>query len=361
LREIIAYDYKFPVERRELDHQLAYLEGLTAEQLRVAMRVFANLGVTAELEAVDWVNAPADFSEQLTAHLWRTHQIDTFRAAAVEYVEKLNASQKQPKSPTHRLTVVAIGLGVAATNFAPFRKLQPHGVHYKAVDGRDGSRTIFKTLTERAIRFPEAFGHWHIDGGAIESPPAGLTCISYHSLKPIRAQLQTQIQKAYESGTGSEALRTALARIRPEAVGLEGSGDRAVLNHFQLSLLTEGSGTQIFSTTFIQWAAREILRRAQPSTLSARFTPRQREDSSQAMLLESRRDPPLDPEGSLIDADMGAYYTWLNQQRLTGASDARFLVWFEDHNEALAIAPNLPKGTRSTEKLSLEHLLNGLA
>ena len=40
-----------------------------------------------------------------------------------------------------------------------------------------------------------------------------------------------------------------------------------MLNRFQLSLLTEGSGTQVFSTTFVQWAAREALRRAQPLTL----------------------------------------------------------------------------------------------
>ncbi len=43
-----------------------------------------------------------------------------------------------------------------------------------------------------------------------------------------------------------------------------------MLNRFQLSLLTEGSGTQVFATTFVQWAAREALRRAQPLTV---FTP----------------------------------------------------------------------------------------
>ena len=39
-----------------------------------------------------------------------------------------------------------------------------------------------------------------------------------------------------------------------------------VLERFKVSLLTEGSGTQIFSTSFAQWAAREALRRAQPLT-----------------------------------------------------------------------------------------------
>ena len=103
-----------------------------------------------------------------------------------------------------------------------------------------------------------------------------------------------------------------------------GSGGDSVLNRFQLSLLTEGSGTQVFATTFVQWAARETLRRAQPLTLFARFTPRQRENPMNELLAETQRRPELDPQGSLVDADMGAYYTWLNQQRLPGASRPPF-------------------------------------
>ena len=41
---------------------------------------------------------------------------------------------------------------------------------------------------------------------------------------------------------------------------------------------------------------------------------------------------------------MGAYYTWLNQQRLPGAEKATFLVWFEDQQEAVAIGPGFERG-----------------
>jgi hypothetical protein len=62
------------------------------------------------------------------------------------------------------------------------------------------------------------------------------------------------MQRTYEGGVfDPEAFRSMLARIRPEEIGL-GPG---VLNRFQLSVLTEGSGTQVFATTFVQWAARE--------------------------------------------------------------------------------------------------------
>ena len=134
-----------------------------------------------------------------------------------------------------------------------------------------------------------------------------------------------------------------------------------MLSHFQVSVLAEGSGTQIFSTTFVQWAAREALRRARPLTLLARFAPRQRQRPMNELLSGKRQSPELDPAGSLIDADMGAYYTWLNQQRLSGADRSGFLVWFEDHREALAIGSSLPRGTESSSPVDLSELAEQLA
>jgi hypothetical protein len=79
------------------------------------------------------------------------------------------------------------------------------------------------------------------------------------------------------------------------------------------------------------------------------------------LLAETQHKPELDPQGSLVDADMGAYYTWLNQQRLDGAERSSFLVWFEDHHEALAIGPTLPRATESNSPVDLEHLVEQVA
>src|SRR6266480_4389146 len=86
LRELIAYDWKFPAERKELDNQLAYLGSLSAEQVSQVMARFAQIRLSSELKELDWVNTPVQFSEHLTAYLWATHQIDAFHAASVEYV-----------------------------------------------------------------------------------------------------------------------------------------------------------------------------------------------------------------------------------------------------------------------------------
>ena len=184
-----------------------------------------------------------------------------------------------------------------------------------------------------------------------------LTCVSYKALEPARAillrKMHGEIQKP---GMGPEALRTLLAQMRPADLGMGKAGD-VVLDRFQLKLLTEGSGTQIFSTTFAQWAARETLRRAQPLTLLVRFAPRQRQQPMNELLSGIRSDAELDPTGSLVDADMGSYYTYLNQQRLPGAEKSSFLVWFEGHSEAVAIGPALPRGTASSTPTDLKQLL----
>jgi len=92
-----------------------------------------------------------------------------------------------------------------------------------------------------------------------------------------------------------------------------------------------------------------------------RYAPRVRELTLGELVSDTRLKPPLDPQGSLIDADLGAYYTWLSQQRLSGAEQARFLVWFEDHGEALAIAPSLQAGAESRDPIGLKELLGRMA
>jgi hypothetical protein len=74
-----------------------------------------------------------------------------------------------------------------------------------------------------------------------------------------------------------------------------------------------------------------------------------------------KQAPTLDPEGSLVDARVGAYLTWVDQQRLPGAAQSSFLVWREDHPEAVAISPTFPRGTESNSPLDLHQALSQLS
>jgi hypothetical protein len=353
LRELIDYDFKFPAERKALENELANLKSLSADEAEDWLRPFAQIRLSPQLEKLDWANSPAQFVERLSEYLWTTNQLDAFRAAATDYADRMRKVTPLELPAMPRLGITVIGGGVAEYSEPMFRKLRAHGVYFSRVNPADGFKQLLEVCANRAREHPVSYGHWYIDGGEQADHDPALTSVSYGTLAPTRSlllrKMRTQIERP---GMGPEALRSLLAETRPADLGL-GKPGNAVMDHFQIKLLTEGSGTQIFSTTFAQWAARETLRRAQPLTLLVRFAPRQRQKPMNELLAASPGQEELDPIGSLIDADMGAYYNWLNQQRLPGGEQSSFLVWFEGHSQALAIGPSIPRGTESASAIAL--------
>jgi hypothetical protein len=361
LKDMLVFDWKFPVEQAELTSQFAYLDKLWEQQRKREMDPFAALKLNEKLENSDWVNQPALFLEQLSAHLWATQQMDGFRDASESYVRKFNVSRTNEPLAAPRLGMVVFGEEVSATQYKLFRKLRRVGVYYSKVNPAKGSELITETLQARAAAYKIPYAHWCLDGADMATPLPGFTCVSYNGLTPVRSKLAAMMLKAYEAPKfDPEQLRSKLAAVTPESVGMSDSGDGA-LDRFRLSLLTEGSGTQIYSTTFVQWGAREALRRAQPITLFSRYAARQKEKTMDELLGGGQKNTASDPEGSLIDGDMGAYYTWINMQRLPGADSCRFLAWFEGHSEAVAIAPGLKAGTTDASPVDMAALLAKLA
>jgi len=358
LRQVIEFDFKFPVERKTLEKELANLRSLSQHDLQLWFREFTEIKLSESLEKFDWVSAPAQFVEQLSAHLWTTHQMDAFRHAALGYAEKLRAAVTPEPPITPRFGIAVIGQGVDLAPEPLFRKLRPHGAFFSAVNPENGLQHLLDTVAARAGSYPAPYAHWYTDGGEELPHPSGVTCVSYTAMDPVRAAILARIHaETQKKGMGPEALRTLMAQLRPVDLGMA-SASGPVLDHFQIKLLTEGSGTQIFSTSFVQWAAREALRRAQPLTSLVRFAPRQRQKPMNELLSPSSERVELDPVGSLMDADMGAYYNWINQQRLPGSEKSLFLAWFENQKEAVAISPTLPHGTVSAETIDLRGILS---
>jgi hypothetical protein len=359
LRELIEYDFKFPAEREALDGELANLKSLSPEQSKTWLAGFIKIELSSKLERFDWVNSPAQFVEQLSAHLWTTHQLDAFRAAATDYGNRLHAVLSPKAPPIPRLGVAIIGQGVEAYDKPLFRKLRPHGAYFPNVKPEAGLRLLLDAVATRAKAHPAPYAHWYIDGGASAPSDPAIIDVSYAALEPVRSAVLRKMRSEIDHpGMGPEMLRTIMAQMRPAELGMTGD---EVLNRFQLKLLTEGSGTQIFSTSFAQWAAREALRRAQPLTLLVRFAPRQRQKPMNELLGIGQDKMELDPLGSIVDADIGAYYNWINQQRLPGAEQSLFLAWFEDHNIAVAIGPAMALGTESSSQPDLGQLLSWLS
>lgn len=360
LQQVQAYDWRFPAERRDIDRQLTFLKSLSEADRRRLFTGFEQLKLPARLIEVKWASSPVEFSEQLSNYLWNTGQIDAFHEASSTYLKAVFAALPNQPPAAPRLGVAVIGKGVERNSYPLFRKLRPHGSRFTNVNPANGLKTLLAHVANRAAAHPSSFDHWYVDGGQAElvSSPF-LTSISYNGLEPHRLALLRKINSAIHNGiAGPKALLSLLHRLQPEEIGFAATGqNEAIVSHFATSLLTSGSGTQIFSTSFVQWTTRELWRRAQPLTILARFAPRQRQRPMNELLSGDEQTVEMDAPGSLIDADMGAFYIWLDQQRLSGAEKASFLIWFEDHREAFIVSPSLPRNTESNSRVDLHWLL----
>lgn len=354
LREMNAYDWRFPRERERIDAQLNQLSALSQERRTALVAPFAALQLPPTLAQMDWVADPGSYLDTLTATLWSSGQMPAFRQAAKDYANALPVPELKSSTPRQ----VFVVLDGSLTGTPHFSKLRERGVMLRIAD-EGGLQTLLQHGKQRAAASPQSYAHWYLDGAAPTTATHPLTTVSYDALAPVRTRL---LQRAHDvmsaERSGPEELRSLMAHTTPEQIGM--SHDDPTLAHFQLSLLTEGSGTQIFATSFAQWAARECLRRAEPSTLLVRFTPRQAQQGMNEMLAGAPSTG-LDSSGSLIDAEQGAYYTWINLNRLSGAEQASFLAWHAGSGIAVAIGPGLPRGTASTQTQTMQQALKLLA
>ena len=357
LREVINYDTRFPRERATIDGRLSFLAGLAAEERRKLTKGFADLWLSPELVREDWVRFPQKFEEDLSAHLWASKQQDAFRLAATNFADETRKAAPPADPPTARWAVVVIGPELRKDGYPLFRKLRPHGVFYPRVDGTGGMQAILAQLSRRASATDLPYGHWYINGGTEDGPmQRGVSQFSWQNSAPLRTEVLKKVEAVIGSGSGGpEMLRSLMANWALEARKVNG-GDQ-LIEQFVMSIYGEGSGTQIFSTTFVQWSARELLRRAEPVSLVARFGPRQRQRTMNEMFSPSTAEPGFDFAGSLVDADFAAFYTWINLMRLTNPEQPRFLAWSEAHGQAIAIGPDCPRGVESPNRISLAELL----
>jgi hypothetical protein len=357
VREIIDYDTRFPRERAAIDARLAFLTELSAEQRRKITSGFADLTLSPELVGEDWVRFPQKFEEDLSAYLWASKQQDAFRAAAMQFAEESNKSVPPANPPVARWSVAIMGPELRKDGYPLFRKLRPHGVFYPQVDGAGGMEAILAQLSARASATPLPYGHWYVDGGNPQpNIPASISHFSWQGSTPLRAEVLKKVETVLQSGSGGpEMLRSIMANWALEARDAQ-TGD-PLIDQFVMSVYGGGAGTQIFSTTFAQWSARELLRRADPVSLVVRFGPRQRQRTMNEMFSSTTVEPLPDFAGSLVDADFAAYYTWINLGRLTNSEPVRFIAWSAAHGQAIAIGPDCPRGAEAPNRTALARLL----
>ena len=362
MQQVLRHALMFPRERRELEATMQRLRPPRSAEMEIAIAAFAALRLSPGLKTAGWETDPALWTERITAEMWSSGQISAFRDAA-----KLVVPAQPAEAPDAQARAVAVVYDRRLYADSPastlFRRLRGFGTHFLAVDGAANDSLPQQWLTARAKGSAEPYAHWLVCGDVVPTAvPATVATLSYAALRPARQHLlrmMNEARNAMETG-GPEGLRHAMQALTPQQMGMPADTD-PVLGAFATDVLVGGSGTQLYSTTFVQWTAREILRRAQPRTLLAYFTPRNQSASMDLRLAQPTAEPPLDDAGSMVDAEMNAHLTYVNLQRLPGAEHAHFLVWHQRYGQALLIGEGVAAGAESQTRTSLRELLFRIA
>jgi len=354
LVDLKAYDWKFPVEQREIVKRIEFAGANPS-----SLEGFKSIKVDTALDNPDRTNDPQQFLADMTSYLWASLQMDAYRAAADHFVSQYSAAVEPVLPSSPRLVMICVGRDARPGAYPLFQKLRKHGQMLTNLRSEGAVDAMLAALGHRAKNHPEPYSHWYVDGGSPlpGAPSEGVTKVLYPELAPLNAQILASMKACIDAGTGPEVLHTKLAALNQLTPTANGPLRDPCLQNFAVSLLTEGSGTQIFSTSFVQWTTREVLRRAQPATMLVRFAPRQRQRPFNAMVSEASSGTDLDPQGSLIDADMAAYYAWLEMMRLAGSEQASIVVWFENQSQAFVAGPGVAKGTVIDSPTNLAELL----
>jgi hypothetical protein len=158
--------------------------------------------------------------------------------------------------------------------------------------------------------------------GGEASTPATSTGLSYQRLRGYRDDLTKALYEKIQAGVESPQAFAAYARslrITPRPGALRHAPE--VVQAFVRDLFLTGNGTLFVNNTFVEWAAVQAIRRAQPRLLVTRYGVRDKMKPFSSLLLFSQprasdQIPEIeDPVGSFVDVEQLSHYVWLNAEK----------------------------------------------
>jgi hypothetical protein len=349
--------------RRELDQAAAGIE-----------RIEAEAGVNRLGE-----RNPSRFQDDAQALLRKRGLNVAWRGEVDSFFQKIDPvleAQLYPADAPRRLVVQIYGSGITVQREKLWSRFKAAGVRvplnlegtneggeflqalFGAREPGRGAPALFAAAIEPApleawlIESHEALhALWETSG----TSGATVTGLSYDRLRGYRDDLTRALNRKIQSGVESPQAFAAYARslqIVPAAGALLYSAD--VLLAFVRDVLLTGNGTLLVNNTFVEWAAVQALRRAQPRILVTRFGVRDRLKPFSSMVLFSQprasdHNPVVpDPAGSFIDVEQLSYYVWLNAEKNPAyRKKTLYLFLAEGVDEMLAIRSDLPVATPS--------------
>lgn len=370
---------------------LAHLSALPATDLQQAVAGIARVEAESGCDRIPRGD-PARFQDEAQALLRKQKLLQAWRREVDAFFQPINpalAPVLYPADAPRRLVVQLYGSGITVDRNKLWSRFKGTGVRvplqldgasapagflaalFGARPGTQGEPPLLASLRASGQFTP--LDTWMVEshralhdicrGGS--SPGASntsVTGLSYDLLREYREELMTALYGKVLAGVENPQAFAAYARslkVAPSPAALLYSAD--ILQAFVRDTFLTGNGTLFVNNTFVEWAAVQALRRAQPRMLVTRFGVRHKFRPFSSMLLFSQPrgsdQTPLveDPAGSFVDVEQLSYYVWLNAEKGAAYRNRTlYLFLAEGVDELLAIRSDAPgTGARMPDSATL--------
>ena len=348
LIELEKWSMLFAAERAYQRALLEHLTGLPAAEREQLFAAVARTEVEAGCDRIP-TRAPAAFQDEAQAALRKRRLLTRWRQevdGVFQAIQPALDARLHPADGPRRLIVQIYAGAIAVKTEQLWSRFRGRGVRIPlALDGsrapeaflrslfggEAGGATLFAGVGGAADGTPldawlvesnEAL-HACSEPAASEAPAAATsTGLSYERLRAYRDDLTKALYEKIQAGVESPQAFAAYARslrIAPRPGALRHAPD--VVQAFVRDLFLTGNGTLFVNNTFVEWAAVQAIRRAQPRLLVARYGVRDKMKPFSSLLLFSQprasdQIPDIeDPVGSFIDVEQLSHYVWLNAEK----------------------------------------------
>jgi hypothetical protein len=375
LGEIQKWPTLFAPERRYQQTLLELLSGLSDAELA------GSLGKIARIESETGIPSfgsgdPARFQDEAQGRLRSQRRVQEWRTEVDRFFKEIDPALEArlyPPDVPRRLVVQIYANTIAVQNDRLWSRFKGSGLRVPlALDARGGPDTFLRALFGGSAgdqALPALFAAakdsaalepldlWLIESHdslhkLLESAPVSSTRLSFDRLRAYRDELTRALYAKIKSGVESPQAFAAYARSLKIAPGVMPS---EVLQAFVRDVFLTGNGTLFVNNTFVEWAAVQTLRRAQPRILVTRFGVRDKLKPFSSLLLFSQprasdQIPMIeDPVGSFVDVEQLTYYVWLNAEKSPAyRRKTLYLFLAEGIEEMLAIRSDVPDAPAAT-------------
>ncbi len=366
--QLSQWEMLFPFEQKQIEYILRGADSFTPADLdAVTARLRA---VEAKMGVAHWNFSRTVNSMENSGQLARSEYYAAWRLAVKDVVAEFDArgrSAAVDEPLRSRLIVTVLPACLPFDSATAWDLWQGHG---RAVTIQGDSRRFFELLVhgQEKSGAPQtqsdatAADKWLIDAGTKGGSalqPGGFASASHLNcewLNPFREKFLSDLNTIpRDTHTASETMNVLRAQDWSAYWPRELAGqDR--LKNFVVELYLSGNGSLIFSNAFVQWASSEVLRRARPQVLVARFGTRPKPKPFTGIAIFENQAAVStvpdadDPENSAIDAGILARYVWLSALRYPEYEHALCVCIAEHLNAAWIVAPpgsELEKGPNS--------------